>query len=390
MYPDGGGLYLQVTKSGSRSWIFRYGLKGRTRDMGLGRVDDVTLSQARKAATAARALKAKGLDPIEARIQERRTEAPSSTRAAPSTLFEEFAEEYIAAREGVWKNHIHRHQWRQSLKDYAYPIIGKIDVADVSTAHMLQILEPIWLTIPETASRVRGRIEHILAAAAVRGLRTASNVAVWRGHLSEALPPRLASKHFAAMPYAEVPAFMAELRAIDTVSAAAFEFLILNASRTNEVRLARWPEISEAQNTWTIPAERMKSGREHIVPLSAPALAVLAKMKDLRGGATDLIFPGISGREPLSANTLLALLQNRLKRDCTTHGFRSAFRDWAGDETNFPRDVAEAALAHVVSDKTEAAYRRGTALAKRRELMAAWATFCAGAEIIELMEIPAA
>jgi integrase len=359
--------------------------------MGLGRVDDVTLSQARKAATAARALKARGLDPIEARIEEKRTEVTSSHRsAAPSTLFEEFAEQYIAARESAWKNEIHRHQWRQSLKDYAYPVIGKVDVADVSTAHMLQILEPIWLTIPETASRVRGRVERILAAAAVKGLRTASNVAIWRGHLSEALPSRPASKHFGAMPYAEVPAFMAELRAIDTVSAAAFEFLILNASRTNEVRLARWPEISEAQRTWTIPAERMKSGREHIVPLSDPALAVLAEMKDLRGEATDLIFPGNSVSEPLSANTLLALLQNRLKRDCTTHGFRSAFRDWAGDETNFPRDIAEAALAHIVSDKTEAAYRRGTALAKRRELMAAWATFCAGADIIELKEIPAA
>lgn len=386
LYPDGAGLYLQITRGGSRSWIFRYGLNGRVRHMGLGRSDLVTLSQARKASAAAAALKARGIDPIDARKAERAALKPVRPEG-PS--FEGYADQYIEDRASSWRNDKHPQQWRSSMATYAYPVIGKLGVADVTTAHMLEILKPIWLSKPEMASRVRGRIERILAAAAVEGLRSAANVALWKGHLSEALPPRRAATHFDAMAYDDVPAFMEELRAKATVSAAALEFLILNASRTSEVLGARWSEVSENDRTWTVPAARMKMKKAHVVPLTPAALAVLEKMRPLRDEG-DFIFPGMIRAAPLSTNSLLALLQRQLGRDCSVHGFRSSFRDWAGDCTNFPREVAEAALAHAVGDRTEAAYRRSTALAKRRELMSEWSLFCAGAKIIELKDIPAA
>lgn len=379
MYPDGAGLYLQVTEAGSRSWVFRYGIAGKTRYMGLGPLSDVSLSRARKAAAAARAARGQGLDPIEARRSETATCTPSKR---PETHFQPFAEAYIASRQGTWKSEKHRAGWRQSLTAYVYPVIGAVDVADVSTEHMLKILEPIWQTIPEMASRVRGRVERILAAAAVKGIRTAPNVALWKGHLAEALPPRRPAKHFDAMPYAEIPAFMGELRALDTVAAAALQFLILNASRTGEVLGARWTEVSVPARTWTVPADRMKMGLTHVVPLSDDALAILEEMKPLRG-QSDYIFPGMKFGATLSTNALLVVLKKSLKRSHTVHGFRSTFRDWAGDCTEFPREVAEAALAHVLSDKTERAYRRSTALAKRRELMAAWAIYCGRTEAIQ-------
>lgn len=389
MHADGGGLYLAISAARTKSWIYRFSLKGRVRDMGLGRLADVSLAQARRAAGEARALRNRGIDPIEDRKAALAASPGAQDTGPTSPKFEDFAEEFIAAREGTWKNEAHRRHWRQALEDYAFPVIGQVGVADVSTDDMLEILEPIWLKIPETANRVRSRIERILAAAAVKGLRSAANVAIWRGHLSEALPKRPPAKHFAAMPFEEVPAFLAELRAIDTVTAAALEFVILNAARTKEVLDATWAEISTDRSLWIIPGERMKSKRPHTVPLTDAGRAVLEKVEPLRGEG-DYIFPGMRRGCPLSENSLLQLLQKRLKRNCTTHGFRSSFRDWAGDMSNAPREVAEAALAHAVGDETERAYRRSDALQKRSALMAEWARYCAGAEIIELKGIPAA
>jgi integrase len=389
LHPDGAGLYLQIRPGGARSWIYRFTLNGRTRDMGLGALADVSLVKAREKASAARALVDDGIDPIE------HTRAQAIIPAAPkgnsSPTFEEVAEAYMADRLKRLRSEIHRHQWRQTLQDYAYPIIGKMPVNEIETNDVLAVLKPIWESKCETASRLRGRIERILARCSVLGHRSGANPATWRGHLQEALPSRSEVqpvKHFRAMDYQDVPAFMAELGQIDTVAAASLGFLVLTAARTNEVLGAQWSEISWQEKTWTVPAVRAKTKRNHVVPLSSRALAILREMEPLRSSGDDFIFPGQKGAGQ-SSMTLLALLQRRMKRAASVHGFRSAFRDWCGDAGGVDRDLAELSLAHAIKDATERAYRRRTAIERRRGVMQQWCDYIlppAPTEVVNIEE----
>jgi integrase len=331
-----------------------------------------------------------GIDPIE------HTRAQAVVPAAPkrrsSPTFEEMAESYMADRLKHLRSEIHRHQWRQTLQDYAYPITGKMPVNEIGTNDVLAVLRPLWDSGRcETGARLRGRIERILARATVEGHRSGANPATWRGHLQEALPARSAAqpvKHFRAMDYQDVPVFMAELGQIDTVAAASLRFLVLVAARTNEVLGARWGEIDWNERTWTVPAARAKTKRNHVVPLSTGALAVLRGMEPLRGSADGFIFPGQKGAGQ-SSMTLLALLQRRMRRDASVHGFRSSFRDWCGDEGDVPRELAEAALAHTIRDAAERAYRRRTAVERRRTVMQSWCDYClpAPTEVVNIEEV---
>jgi integrase len=388
LHHDGAGLYLQIRPGGARSWIYRYRLNSRTRDMGLGALADVSLVKARGKASAARVLVNEGIDPIE------HTRAQAIIPAAPkrrsSPTFEEVADSFMADRLKRLRSEVHRHQWRQTLQDYAYPIIGKMPVSEIGTNDVLAVLRPIWESKCETAARLRGRIERILARAAVEGHRSGANPATWRGHLQEALPSRSEVqpvKHFRAMDFRDVPAFMVELDQIDTVGAVSLRFLILTAARTGEVTGARWNEIDWNERTWTVPAARAKTNREHIVPLSTGALAALREVQQFQGVSDDFIFPGRKGAGQ-SCMTLLALLQRRMKRPVTSHGFRSAFRDWCGDEGDVPRELAEASLAHVIKDTTERAYRRKTAVERRRKVMQAWCDYCLppSAEVVDIQQ----
>lgn len=317
-----------------------------------------------------------GIDPIEHASAQ---VAPAGRQKGPEALtFEQAAEAYMADKLKHLRNDVHRHQWRQTLQDYAYPVIGDMPVAKIETGHVLAVLRPIWETKCETAARLRGRIERIPARATVEGHRAGANPATWRGHLQEALPKRSEVQpvvHHPAMDYADMPDFMGELCQRSEVGAIALRFLVLTAARTGEATGARWDEINWADRAWTVPAARAKSHRDHIVPLSTGALAALYEVEPLRDLSGGFIFPGRKGKS-LSQMTLLALLQRRMKRDVTVHGFRSAFRDWAGDEGDVPRELAEASLAHVVKDTTERAYRRKTAVEKRRAVMQAWCDFC--------------
>ncbi|MDX2205755.1 MAG: integrase arm-type DNA-binding domain-containing protein [Hyphomicrobiaceae bacterium] len=375
-YGDGGGLWLQVSQSGTKSWLFRFMIEGRARQMGLGAVHTVGLADARARAQAARALLLDGLDPIEAREKRK---ADQRAEVAKRVTFRDAADRYIAAHAAGWRNAKHAAQWRATLDLYAFPVIGDLSVATVETAHVLRILEPIWAAKTETASRVRGRIEAVLDWAAARRHRAGDNPARWRGHLDKLLPARAKVQriaHHPAMPFAQLPLFMAELRARGGLSARALEFTILTAARTGETIAATWVEVDLEAAVWTVPAGRMKSGREHRVPLSKQACSLLHALPRVKGSA--FVFPGGRAGRGLSNMALLEQLRGMRGRGLTVHGFRSAFRDWCGECTNFPREVAEAALAHVVGDKAEQAYRRGDALEKRRELMAAWAAFCEG------------
>lgn len=399
MLHDGGGLYLQITEGAEpdtprKSWLLRYQSPlGRRREMGLGSAETVTLATARDLAEAAKALAGRGVDPIEQRKADR---AAAALEAARAMTFREAAEAYMKAHAHDWRNEKHRAQWTATLDAYAYPVLGPLPVAAIDVALVLRVVEPIWLTKRETASRVRGRIEAILDWCAVRGYRHGDNPARWRGHLQKALPKRpKAVKHHAALPLADLGAFMASLREVRGTAALALEFCILTATRTNETLGARWAEIDLDAAVWTIPAERMKANREHRVPLSRQAVALLRKVEPLATPRTRYVFPGADRKSPLSGMSMLMTLR-RMKRpdgkpyaeSVTVHGFRSVFRDWAADATRFPREVAEAALAHTLRDQTEAAYRRGDALAKRRQLMQAWADFAdrrvTGAEVIEM------
>ena len=389
LHHDGAGLYLQIKPGGARSWIYRFRLNSRTRDMGLGALVDVSLVKARDKASAARALVNDGIDPIE------HTRAQAVIPAAPkrhsSPSFEEIAEAYMADRLKRLRSEIHRHQWKQTLVAYAYPVIGKMPVDEIETNDVLAVLKPIWETKCETAARLRGRVERILARATVENLRRGANPATWRGHLQEALPPRSEVqpvKHFRAMDYQAVPALMLELGQIDTIAAASLRFLILVAARTCEVIGARWNEIDWNQRTWTVPAARAKTGRNHVVPLSTGALAILREMEPLRSSGDDFIFPGQKGAGQ-SSMTLLALLQRRMKRAACVHGFRSCFRDWAGDEGDVPRELAEQSLGHVIKNAVERAYRRKTAVERRRTVMQSWCDYClppAPTEIVNIEE----
>ena len=378
-YGDGGSLYLVVAADGSRKWTFRFAWNGKQRDMGLGAVRDVPLAEARIAAATARAHVRGGRDPIAERDRVRQ-----AANGVPT--FGEMADQVIEGIGHGFRSERHLAQWQRTLAEYAKPLRPK-PVNAVTTEDVLGCLKPIWQTKAETASRVRGRIERVLDAAKAKGYRTSENPARWRGHLNSLLPKRqkLARGHHAAMPFADVPEFLVRLREVDGVAARALEFAILTAARSGEALGARWSEIDLGNRIWTVPAARMKAAREHRVPLSDRAFAILEGMHALRNG--DFIFPGRRKGKPQCDMTTRALLR---RMDCpfTVHGFRSAFRDWAGERTHFPREVAEAALAHVVGDETERAYRRGDALEKRRELMDAWAAFCeaSGGNVIVLAQ----
>lgn len=384
---DGGGLYLVVDASGARRWLYLFRWKadptqpgkGKLRELGLGSARDVSLASAREAAAKAREMVRAGVDPIAAK---RRSPA---TALAPT--FGAVAEAHIAAMVPAWRNSKHVDQWRMTLSvergdDGAYLASGYCTalrekaVSDVATDDVLAVLTPIWAEKNETASRVRGRIEAVLDAAKAKGLRTGENPARWKGHLALTLPKRqkLQRGHHAALPYADLPAFLRRLRLVRGMSSFALEFAILTAARSGEVRGARWSEIDTARAVWTVPAARMKAGREHRVPLSPRAIEILGQLREVKHEPDAFVFPGQRRGTQLSDMSLTALLR-RLEVNATAHGFRSSFRDWAGDHTTFPREVAEAALAHAVGDATEAAYRRSDALEKRRALMLAWDAF---------------
>jgi integrase len=376
MYADGGSLYLRVADGGSKQWVFRYSANGRLRDMSIGPVHTLTLAEARERATAARKLRLDGIDPLthkHARM--------AALRAADATAmtFKQCAEGFIKDNEREWTNATHRHQWQQSLRDYAYPILGSLPVAAIDTPLVLKVIKPLWERTPATASRVRGRIENVLGWATVHHYRSGSNPAVWKGLLEHALPAssKVARvEHHEALPYENVSAFMAELRRQNSVTARCLEFITLTAARSGEALNAMWDEIND--RVWVVPASRMKGGREHRVPLSGAALAVLENMRAIRG--SDYIFPGRSRGRPIGQTVVQRLAKKASGADITVHGLRSTFRDWAAETTNHPNHVVEQALAHAIGDKVEAAYRRGDLFEKRRRLMNAWAQFCATAK----------
>lgn len=373
-YGDGAGLWLQVSASGSKSWIFRYTLAGKQREMGLGATHTITLAAARAQAKQCRLMLRDGKDPLDARKAAKLAEAVAKARMM---TFDQCAAAYIAAHRGSWKNAKHASQWENTLTTYATPIIGALPVADVDTALVVKVLSPIWQCKTETATRLRGRIESILDWATVSKHRQGENPARWRGHLENLLadPSRVARVvHHPALPWQEVGAFMAELRAREGIAARAVEFAILTAARSGEVRGATWDEIDLKAGLWTIPAVRMKGKREHRVPLSPPLLALLNATPRLDA----LIFPGRRSGTGLSDMSLTAVLRRMGRTAITVHGFRSTFRDWCAESVanSFPREVCEHALAHSLPDKVEAAYRRGDLLEKRVMLMQAWAGYC--------------
>jgi integrase len=377
MYSDGGGLYLQVTEGSDdtrrKSWLFRYAVAGRERQMGLGPVSDVPLAEARDRALAARELRRAGKDPI---VEREESRAEAKLAAAKSMSFDECATAYIAAHRAGWRNVKHASQWTNTVATYCSPIFGKLPVQLVDVGLVMKAIEPVWSTKPETAGRVRGRIERILDWAKVRGYRDGENPARWRGHLDHLLPARSKVrrvKHHAALPYPELPAFVAALRGRDAVAARALEFVILTAARTSEALGAKWSEIDLDARVWTIPAERMKAGREHRVPLADRAIEIIRSMMSSK--QNDYIFCS-DRRETLSNMSLLMLLRRIGRNDITTHGFRSTFRDWVEEQTDTPRAVAEMALSHAVGNAVEAAYRRGDLIEKRRVLMSKWTAYC--------------
>ncbi|MBS4004983.1 MAG: integrase [Afipia broomeae] len=370
-HADGNGLYLSVSANGGRRWVFLYRLPGRVYEngkpklfeMGLGSASNVSLKEAREAAEVARKQLREGLDPLQQR-------GKSSTKT-----FSECATEYIALQESGWRNPKHREQWKNTLATYADPKIGKLPVDAVTVDNVLDILKPLWSTKTETASRVRGRIEAILDWAAAHKYRSAENPARWRGHLNKVLPAmRKVAKvqHHPALPFRDIPTFMTDLRSRDGTAAKALEFTILTAARTGETIGAKWDEIDFKEKVWTVSAERMKAGVEHQVPLSDRAIEILADLSQ----ETDYVFPGQEIDKPLSNMAMLALLKRMNRSDLTVHGFRSTFRDWAAETTEYPNELVEMALAHTIKNKAEAAYRRGNLLDRRRALMQAWANFC--------------
>jgi integrase len=369
-YAVGDGAYLQISQWGTKAWVLRYVLDGKSHYMGLGSCALVTLAEARSKARDGRRLLLDGVDPIAARRTARHKNLLNSSKLK---TFKECAEAYIAAHEKSWRNRKSHTQWVSSLEQYVYPKIGQLSVADIDDGLVLEILEPIWTRIPETAGRVRGRVENILAWARVRKLREGDNPARWRGHLDHVLPAlsKLRRvKHHAALPYGEVGAFMADLRNRTGISPRALEFTILTATRKDEARGARWSEIKDG--VWTIPPERMKGEREHRIPLSKRALELLASLP--REG--DFIFTGTGADRPLGVNALNQVLARMRRTDLTVHGFRSTFRDWAAETTGYPNHVVEMALAHSIGDAVEAAYRRGDLFEKRRRLMEDWGNYC--------------
>lgn len=379
-HADGAGLHLLVKEGGARSWVYRFTLNGKSRDIGLGGAGpgDVSLAQARDARDALRQKVKAGIDPLAERQQEAiKAVAAAKAMQVAGVTFKTIAEAYIETNEGGWRNDKHRQQWRNTLATYVYPVIGATPVADVGTPQILEILEPIWNRKAETASRVRGRIETILDSAKARGYRDGENPARWRGHLAHTLPARsrLTRGHHKAMAYGVVPAFVTALRERNAMAALALEFVILTAARSGEVLGATWAEIDLEKAVWTIPAMRMKAGQEHRVPLSSRALEILETVKPLGHAA---LFP--TGWGDKLSTMAMAMLLRRMGVESTVHGFRSSFRDWAAESTDYPNEVVEMALAHSIGNKVERAYRRGDLFDKRRNLMRDWATYCDAAK----------
>ena len=363
-YSDGGNLYLIVSDTGARKWVLRYTWRGRAKELGLGSATSVPLADAREKAADARRTIAQGFNPIDVR-----------KRDGGIPTFGKMADDVFDALSAGFRNEKHKAQWRSSLETYAAPLRSK-PVDTIGTDDILAVLKPIWQKKAETASRVRGRIEKVLDAAKAKGFRNGENPARWRGHLDHLLPKplKLTRGHHAAMSYENVPKFIGQLRKRDATAALALEFCILTAARSGEVFGMRWPEIDMDKNIWTVPAMRMKAGREHRVPLPPRAIVILKKLAKLKQG--DFVFEGQRRNKPLSGMAMHLMLRRMKIDDATVHGFRSSFRDWAGNVTNFPREITEMALSHVIGDKAEQAYRRSDALDKRRKLMEAWANYC--------------
>jgi integrase len=362
-HADGGGLYLSISPNGGRRWVFLYRWHGKPTEIGFGSARDVTLLRARELAGQARAKLAENINPKNAR------------KPPNGATFGECADRVIEAMRPSWRNGKHAAQWEMTLREYAAPL-RRLPADKITTDDVFSVLKPLWNEKPETASRLRGRIERVLDAAKAQGLRSGENPARWRGHLDQLLPKRqrLTRGHHPAMPYADVPAFIATLRKREGTAARALEFGILTAGRSGEVLGARWEEFDLDGAVWTVPATRMKAGKEHRVPLAPRALKVV---KDIAALSAKFVFPGGKLGRPLSAKALAKALRRMKVENATVHGFRSAFRDWAAECTNFTNEVCEAALAHVIENKVEAAYRRGDLFEKRRKLMDAWATYCA-------------
>ena len=381
MYGDGLGLWLNVRKDGSRAWVFRYMIAGRARAMGLGPIHTISLAEAREMAGDCRKQVLQGTDPIDERRRER-------TVAIGRKTFRECAKEYLEAHESSWKNVKHRKQWASTLKTYAYPHIGDLPVNAIGTADVLRVLKPIWHEKTETAKRVRGRIERILDLATVLEYREGDNPAQWRGRLDKLLasPYEIAPvNHHPALPFVEIPEFMSDLRERTGVAAQALEFAILTAARSGEVRGMTWGEIEAG--TWIVPAERMKANKEHRVPLPERAQAIIEEMR--KHGETGFVFESLTKPDnPLSDMTLLAVLKRMGRDDLTVHGFRSTFRDWVSERTAYPGDVAEAALAHTIANKVQAAYQRGDLFDKRQKLMSAWADYCESPPELDASVVP--
>ena len=363
-YSDGGNLYLIVSETGARKWVLRFTWRGRAKEMGLGSAASVPLTDAREKAASARRRIAQGLNPIDER-----------KRDGGIPTFGEMAADVRETLSAGFRNEKHKAQWKSTLEPYAAPLRAK-PVDTIATDDVLAVLKPIWTTKAETASRVRGRIEKVLDAAKAKGFREGENPARWRGHLDHLLPKpsKLARGHHPAMPYEEVASFVAELRKREASAALALELCILTAARSGEILGMRWPEIDFDKKIWAVPADRMKAGREHRVPLSPRAVAILRKLEKVKTG--EFVFAGQARNKPLSNMAMEMVLRRMKTQDATVHGFRSSFRDWAGNVSNFPREIVETALAHVIGDKAEQAYRRSDALEKRRKLMEAWASYC--------------
>jgi len=383
-YADGNGLYLQITKTGTKSWIFRFMLNGKSREMGLGSVTALKLADARQMAVEYQGLLLKGIDPIHERDAKKKKQALNEAR---TTTFEECVKGYISAHSPKWSNQKHINQWKSTLATYASPVIGNLPVGSIDTDLVMKILDPIWGVKTETASRVRGRIEAVLDWSTVRQFRSGENPARWRGHLDKLLPkPTEVSrvKHFEALPIEDIQEFMFNLRSQEGLAPQALEFLILTASRTSEVLHAKWSEFDIEKSIWTIPPERMKHRKEHRVPLSDRCVQILRNVLEsnelyeinelVQFG--DFVFPGQIIGKPLSSASLRQIIKERMNLKITVHGFRSTFRDWASEYTNYSRETVEMAMAHTIESKVEAAYRRRDLFTKRKSLMADWEKFC--------------
>jgi integrase len=374
-YSDGGNLYLMVSETGSRKWVLRFTWRGGAKEMGLGSAASVPLADAREKAASARRKVAQGLNPIDER-----------KRDGGIPTFGEMADDVREMLSAGFRNEKHKAQWKSTLETYALPLRAR-PVDTIATDDVLAVLKPIWTAKAETASRVRGRIEKVLDAAKAKGFRDGENPARWRGHLDHLLPrpSKLVRGHHAAMPYENVAAFIAKLREREAVSALALELCILTAARSGEILGMRWSEIDLDKKIWTVPADRMKAGREHRVPMSPRTVTILRKLEKLKTG--EFVFPGHARNKPLSNMAMEMVLRRMNVQDATVHGFRSSFRDWAGNVSSAPREVVETALAHVIGDKAEQAYRRSDALEKRRKLMEAWAAYCepkASANVVQI------